>query len=116
MRYSNKHHGQGKNSPTTNNQHRNEPADAPVFDLAKQHFWTIGDYGPHLTGQAAEKLYDSAVAPVVAAARGYWRADTNDSYHQWAKAVGLQKTQKMYLSVRDGDRKSTRLNSSHVSI
>src|SRR5699024_3393417 len=102
MRYPNKHHGQDKNSPTTKNQHRNTPVDAPAFDLAKHHFWTIDDYGPNLTGQAAEKLYDSAVAPVVAAARGYWRADTNESYHQWAEAVGLQKTQKMYLTVRDG--------------
>src|SRR5690625_3909565 len=64
--------------------------------------WSIDDYGKDMTGAAAAKLHDSAVAPVVAAARGYWRASTQEEYDRWAKYVGIKKTQLMYLSVAEG--------------
>lgn len=64
--------------------------------------WSIDDYGKDMTGAAAAKLHDSAVAPVVAAARGYWRASTQEDYDRWAKHVGIKKTQLMYLSVAEG--------------
>lgn len=41
------------------------------------------DYGDDLLGHAAAKLADSAVAPIVAAARGYWRAHTGEGVQHW---------------------------------
>ena len=45
----------------------------PAFDHPPMVLtWLPGDYAPVVTGSGAEKLADSAVAPLVAAARGYW--------------------------------------------
>lgn len=51
------------------------PGPGPVQGLAglvpELPSWRAADYAPHLTGSGAEKLADSGVAPLVAAARGY---------------------------------------------
>lgn len=84
-----------KNAPSEgSNPAKNTTSESPL--------WAVDDYGPDMTGAAAEKLFDSAVAPIVAASRGYWRAETDEDYHEWATYVGLKKTHKMYRSVRDG--------------
>lgn len=41
------------------------------------------EYGDHLVGHAAAKLSDSAVAPLVAAARGYRRISDKEGVQQW---------------------------------
>lgn len=40
--------------------------------------WTAADYISSITGSGAEKLADSGVAPLVAAARGYMRLDESN--------------------------------------
>lgn len=47
--------------------------------------FTAEDYSSEMVGHAAAKLADSAVAPIVAAARKYWRAHTEEGVQTWCR-------------------------------
>lgn len=54
-------------------------ADQEIPDLPP---WSAADYASSITGSGAEKLADSGVAPLVAAARGYMRLDESNLFPQ----------------------------------
>lgn len=54
--------------------------------------WTADDYSPLITGKAAEKLADSAIAPLVAWARGYATISSRDETKPVLSTFGMVET------------------------
>ncbi|MCC3292852.1 hypothetical protein [Arthrobacter sp. zg-Y1110] len=61
------------------------------FSLPDLPSWTAEDYHSHIAGSGAEKLADSGVAPLVAAARGYKRID-HTNFAEELKTMGVKAT------------------------
>ncbi|MCM3687830.1 DUF3854 domain-containing protein [Kocuria rosea] len=68
---------------------------ARFASLAPAAQFTAADYAPFLTGSGAAKLADSAVAPLVAAARGYFDI-TPENFEARMKEMGQRKNSGTY--------------------
>ncbi|MGN7187563.1 hypothetical protein [Microbacterium enclense] len=51
--------------------------------------YAVADYRPAISGSGAQKLIDSAVAPLVAVARGYRSSSDKDGLERAARALGI---------------------------
>ncbi|MEK6312195.1 MAG: hypothetical protein V4755_15985, partial [Curtobacterium sp.] len=69
-------------------------------DAVSRASYRLADYHPLATGHAAAKLASSGVAPLVAAARGYQRADDADGVRSIADAAGCSRPDRVTTKFR----------------
>ncbi|XKH58616.1 hypothetical protein LG293_16320 (plasmid) [Citricoccus nitrophenolicus] len=88
-------------APVPGSDEARSPAKATEMDafdaLVRQNLpeWTAADYAPVVTGSGAAKLASSAVAPLVAAARGYYKVDESN-FKEVMKLAELPANKKQY--------------------